>query len=33
VGVYPIGEGAWLDTGEWTEYRRTLQHFENLLRK
>jgi len=32
VGVYPIGEGAWLDTGEWTEYNRTLRHFETLLR-
>ncbi|MFH1143681.1 MAG: nucleotidyltransferase family protein [Candidatus Eisenbacteria bacterium] len=31
VGVYPIGEGAWLDTGEWAEYRRTLTHFEKLL--
>jgi dTDP-glucose pyrophosphorylase len=25
VGVYPIGEKAWLDTGEWAEYRRTVQ--------
>lgn len=27
VGVYPISEAAWLDTGEWAEYKRTLQHF------
>ncbi|HOX24964.1 MAG TPA: sugar phosphate nucleotidyltransferase [Candidatus Krumholzibacteria bacterium] len=31
VGVYPIGEGAWLDTGEWAAYRATLQHFESRL--
>jgi dTDP-glucose pyrophosphorylase len=31
VGVYPIGEGSWLDTGEWAEYRRTLKHFEARL--
>jgi hypothetical protein len=31
VGVYPIGEGAWLDAGEWAEYRRTLRHFDSLL--
>ncbi len=31
VGVYPIGEGAWLDTGEWAEYKRTLQLFESRL--
>jgi dTDP-glucose pyrophosphorylase len=33
VGVYPIGEGSWLDTGEWAEYQRTLQHFEDRLRR
>jgi dTDP-glucose pyrophosphorylase len=31
VGVYPIGESAWLDTGEWAEYKRTLQQFESRL--
>lgn len=31
VGVYPIGESAWLDTGEWAAYRTTLQHFESRL--
>lgn len=25
IGVYPISEKAWLDTGEWTEYRRTVE--------
>jgi dTDP-glucose pyrophosphorylase len=24
VGVFPIGEKAWVDTGEWTEYRKAL---------
>lgn len=24
VGVFPIGEDAWLDTGEWHEYRKTV---------
>ena len=27
VGIYPVGEDSWLDTGEWQEYRRTLQTF------
>jgi NDP-sugar pyrophosphorylase family protein len=24
VGVFPIGENAWIDTGEWTEYRKAI---------
>lgn len=24
IGVFPIGEDAWLDTGEWNEYRKTV---------
>jgi NDP-sugar pyrophosphorylase family protein len=24
IGVFPIGESAWVDTGEWTEYRKAL---------
>jgi dTDP-glucose pyrophosphorylase len=24
IGVFPIGENAWVDTGEWTEYRKAL---------
>jgi len=32
VGVYPISESAWLDTGEWAAYRTTLQQFESRLR-
>jgi NDP-sugar pyrophosphorylase family protein len=27
IGIYPVGEDSWLDTGEWQEYRRTLQTF------
>jgi len=30
IGVFPIGENAWIDTGEWTEYRRALDHFSHL---
>jgi dTDP-glucose pyrophosphorylase len=25
VGIFPIGEKAWLDTGQWEEYRRALK--------
>lgn len=25
IGVYPISESAWRDTGEWEEYRKALQ--------
>ena len=27
VGVYPISEKSWLDTGEWHEYKKTLASF------
>lgn len=27
VGVFPISESSWMDTGEWAEYRRTLLQF------
>lgn len=27
VGVFPISESCWMDTGEWAEYRRTLLQF------
>jgi NDP-sugar pyrophosphorylase family protein len=23
VGVFPVSEGSWLDTGEWDEYNKT----------
>lgn len=25
VGVYPISENSWADTGNWTEYKKTIQ--------
>jgi dTDP-glucose pyrophosphorylase/CBS domain-containing protein len=30
VGVFPIGEKAWVDTGEWTEYRKALDSLNQL---
>ena len=26
IGVFPIGENAWVDTGEWAEYRKAIDH-------
>jgi NDP-sugar pyrophosphorylase family protein len=28
VGVYPISENSWFDTGEWVEYKKTLEQFK-----
>ena len=30
IGVFPIGENAWIDTGEWTEYRKSLDSLSRL---
>ncbi len=30
IGVFPIGEKAWIDTGEWTEYRKALDSLGRL---
>jgi dTDP-glucose pyrophosphorylase len=30
IGVFPIGENAWTDTGEWTEYRKAIDHLGRL---
>ena len=30
IGVFPIGENAWIDTGEWTEYRKALDTLGRL---
>lgn len=30
VGVFPIGGHAWIDTGEWAEYRKALDSFRRL---
>lgn len=27
VGVFPIGDNAWIDTGEWSEYQKALKQF------
>ena len=27
VGVYPISENSWVDTGEWDEYKKAIQKF------
>ncbi len=29
IGGFPIREDAWFDVGQWSEYRRTLKHFES----
>jgi dTDP-glucose pyrophosphorylase len=29
VGVFPISEDSWLDTGEWQEYKKTVEKFKN----
>ena len=30
VGVFPINGNAWIDTGEWTEYRKALDSLNRL---
>ncbi len=30
IGVFPIGENAWIDTGEWAEYRKALNSLGRL---
>jgi dTDP-glucose pyrophosphorylase len=30
IGVFPVGENAWIDTGEWTEYRKALDSLGRL---
>jgi len=30
IGVYPISEKAWIDVGQWAEYRNALKMFENV---
>ena len=32
VGVYPISENSWFDTGEWVEYKKTLEQFKLWLK-
>ena len=33
VGIYPIGEEAWIDIGEWTQYRNALTAFTGERRR
>jgi dTDP-glucose pyrophosphorylase len=30
IGVFPIGENAWVDTGEWAEYRKAVDSLGRL---
>jgi dTDP-glucose pyrophosphorylase len=30
VGVYPVSEEAWLDVGQWSEFKKTIEFFENI---
>jgi dTDP-glucose pyrophosphorylase/CBS domain-containing protein len=30
IGVFPIGENAWIDTGEWAEYRKAIESLGHL---
>ena len=30
VGVYPISERAWIDVGQWAEYRKALKLIEDI---
>lgn len=33
IGVFPIGENAWIDTGEWVEYRKALDSLGRLANR
>lgn len=30
IGVYPVSEKAWIDVGQWSEYRKALKAIENI---
>jgi len=30
IGVYPVSEQAWIDVGQWAEYRKALKKIENI---
>ena len=30
IGVYPVSEKAWIDIGQWSEYRRALKIIEGI---
>ena len=29
VGIFPIDDGAWIDIGEWAEYKKAIEHFNS----
>ena len=31
IGVYPISDKSWIDTGEWAEYKNAIGHFNSIL--
>ena len=31
IGVYPISEKSWIDTGEWIEYKNALRQLDSIL--
>ena len=33
VGVFPVSEGAWMDTGEWDVYNQTQKNFTKRFGK
>ena len=30
IGVYPVSENAWIDVGQWAEYRKALKVIEGI---
>ena len=30
IGVYPVSEKAWIDIGQWADYRKTLKLIEDI---
>jgi uncharacterized protein YcbK (DUF882 family) len=30
IGVYPVSEKAWIDVGQWAEYRKALKVIEDI---
>jgi NDP-sugar pyrophosphorylase family protein len=31
IGVFPISDKSWIDTGEWIEYKNALKQFNSIL--
>jgi len=30
IGIFPISEKAWIDTGDWEQYQKVLNNFKFL---